>query len=443
MKIRPKLESISTHESLPLALLLLALSTMFIFGGDRGSFYKRDGSPHNGISARTIALAANLSPQHDFLLFESRDESSYTPYNRFPIGAYALIKLAISPFGDDLTAQLYVARTLMLLLSAAAAVLAYLALRRLTSMPWIALTATLLTFSSYYYLYYNDMVSIEVPSIFGIMLTFHGMCIFIQDGRFRQLLIKTCIALLLGWHVMSLLLPFVIFGLTRHLLIHRGDFSRIRSIAASTISSRYAILGGVAAAFCALLLVFNIGREYLALNGETPVTQLPTVVSYTQRLGINDYLLTLHGAAVAWDSFLLQQISRIGAAAIPYAILQRIVGIDSPPRDSVPLSVLAGALVLAASLLGLLLIRHRILVATLLLSGLSWILLVRTSTATHEFEALFHLGIALVFFSASLLLAHALLKRNIVTAGLAAPALAVFALSSFDMTGGGGGGKTI
>ena len=438
MKIRPKLESISTHESLPLALLLLALSTMFIFGGDRGSFYKRDGSPHNGISARTIALAANLSPQHDFLLFESRDESSYTPYNRFPIGAYALIKLAISPFGDDLTAQLYVARTLMLVFSAAAAVLAYLALRRLTSMPWIALTATLLTFSSYYYLYYNDMVSIEVPSIFGIMLTFHGMCIFIQDGRFRQLLIKTCIALLLGWHVMSLLLPFVIFGLTRHLLIHRGDFSRIRSIAASTISSRYSILGIVAAAFCALLLVFNIGREYLALNGETPVTQLPTVVSYTQRLGINDYLLTLHGAAVAWDSFLLQQISRIGAAAIPYAILQRLVGIDSPPRDSEPLSVLAGALVLAASLLGLLLIRHRILVATLLLSGLSWILLVRTSTATHEFEALFHLGIALVFFSASLLLAHTLLKRNIVIAGLAAPALAVFALSSFDMTGGGG-----
>ena len=441
MKIPSKVASISTYESLPLALLLLALSTMFIFGGDRGNLYKRDGSPHNGLTARTMALATNLSPQHDFLLFERRDESSYTPYNRFPIGVYALIKLAIAPFRDNLTAQLYVARTIMLVFSAATAVLAYLALRRLTSRPWIALTATLLTFSSYYYLYYNDMVAVELPSIFGIMLTFHGMCIFMQDGRFRQLLIKTCIALLLGWHVMSLLLPFVIFGLARHLIIHRGDLSRIRSIAASTISSRYAILGIAATAFCALLIVFNIGREYLALNGETPVTQLPSVVSYSQRLGIDDRLLTLHSAAVAWDSFLLQQISRIGAAAIPYAILQRLVGVDSPPRDSDPLAVLAGVLVLAASLLSLVLIRHRILVATLLLSGLSWILLVRTSTATHEFEALFHLGVPLVFFSASLLLAHTLLKRNIVIAGLAAPALAVFVLSSFDMAGGGGGVK--
>lgn len=436
MEIRSKIKSISTYESLPLALLLLALSTIFIFGGDRGNFYKRDGSPHNGITARTMSLAANLSPQHDFLLFERREESSYTHYNRFPIGAYALTKLAIAPFRDNLTAQLYMARTIMLVFSAAAAVLAYLALRRLTSMPWIALTATLLAFSSYYYLYYNDMVSVEVPSIFGIMLTFHGMCIFMQDGRFRQLLIKTCIALLLGWHVMSLLLPFIVFGLARHLLIHRGDLSRIRSIAASTISSRYSVLGIVAAAFCAMLLVFNIGREYLALNGETSVTQLPTVVSYSQRLGIDDRLLTLHSTAVSWDSFLLGQISRIGAAAIPYTILQ-LVGIDSPPRDSEPISVLAGALVLAASLLGLVLIRHRILVATLLLSGLSWILLVRTSTATHEFEALFHLGVVLVFFSASLLLAHTLLKRNIVIAwgggGLAAAALVVFMLSSFDM----------
>lgn len=437
MRIRDKVKSIATHQSLPLALLLLALSTMFVFGGDLGSLYTRDGSPHNGVSGRTMALAANLSPEHNFLLFEQRDESSYTPYNRFPIGPYALIKLAISPFPDDLTAQLYAARMLMLVFSAAAAVLAYLALRRLTSMPWIALTATLLSFSSYYYLYYNDMVSVEVPSIFGMMLTFHGMCIFIQDGRFRQLLIKTCIALLLGWHVMSLLLPFVVFGLASHVLIHRGGLSRIRSIAASTISSRYFVLGIVAAAFCALLLVFNLGREYLALNGETPVTQLPTVVSYSQRLGIDDRLLTLHAPLVAWDSFLLGQVSRIGASAIPYAVM-RFVGLDSSPHNAAPYSALAGALVLAVSLLGLVLIRHRILAATLLLSGSSWILVVRTSAATHEFEALFHLGIALVFFSASLLLARTLLKRDIVIAGLAPVAMAIFMLSIYDMTGGGG-----
>ena len=57
------------------------------------------------------------------------------------------------------------------------------------------------------------MVWNDVPSLCGVMLTFHGMVVFAQDGRFRQLLVKTCAALLLGWQVLALLLPIVILGL--------------------------------------------------------------------------------------------------------------------------------------------------------------------------------------------------------------------------------------
>ena len=216
---------------LPLTLLLLALSTVFVFGGDRGYFYR--GLSHNWISAHHLTVAANLSPEHGFQRFDGRsidEEGSvrYQPYNRFPIGGYAAMKAATLPFGGSLSAQLHAVRILILLFFAAAAVLAYLSLCRIASNRWIALTATLLAFSSYFLLYFSDMTATEgMIDLFGVMLTFHGIVVFVQEGRFRQLLVKACVALLLGWHVLAMLLPFVIFGLV-------SDLLRARSAAATS-----------------------------------------------------------------------------------------------------------------------------------------------------------------------------------------------------------------
>ena len=203
--------------SLPLALLLLALSTLFLFGDDRGLFYRP--GHHDWNSAKYLALAENLSPEHNFALFHSlkpdhdgNPETNYF-YHRFPIGGFALIQLAILPFGDDLSAKILVGRTLMLAFFSAAAVLAYLALSRIAGSRWIACAATGLAFSSYVCLYYSDMICTETAvDLFAVMLVFHALTIFVQEGRFRQLLAKTCIALLLGWHVYALLLPFIAFS---------------------------------------------------------------------------------------------------------------------------------------------------------------------------------------------------------------------------------------
>ena len=82
-----------------------------------------------------MTVALNLSPEHDFLGFyrlhlDEAGEPAYRPYNRFPVLGHALIKLATLPFPDDSSARLAAARWLMLAFFAAAATLAYLALRR-------------------------------------------------------------------------------------------------------------------------------------------------------------------------------------------------------------------------------------------------------------------------------------------------------------------------
>ena len=326
-----KLDSARVREWLPLVLLLVGLSSMFVFGGDRGHYYRP--GVHDGISSQSMALAANLSPEHNFLMFFWKTESSYEAYNRYPIGAYVLLKLGILPFGDDLSAQIWAGRLLTMLLTAAGALSAYLALRRLTGSGWIAAASVMATFSSYYFLYYNDFVSTEVMSVFGILLTFHGMVVFVQDGRFRQLLIKTCAGVLLGWHVMALVLPFVVIGAAAVMVgayssssAGAGFVERARLLGAAALSSRYVRYGAMAGIFCALVMAFNIVNEYFALGREVPLTRLPMVESYIARLGIDDRILSAHASTLAWGPYLRGQVSRVGGMSTPYFVDQRRKG---------------------------------------------------------------------------------------------------------------------
>ena len=124
-----------SRANLPLALLLVALGTLFLFGNDRGHFYRP--GHHDWLSSKYLVMAENLSPKHGFTMFhrllpgqDGNPELEFT-YHRFPIGGYALIKLAILPFGDDLSAKIHAGRILMLMFFAAAAVLAHLALSRI------------------------------------------------------------------------------------------------------------------------------------------------------------------------------------------------------------------------------------------------------------------------------------------------------------------------
>ena len=140
---------------LPLAALpLFMFAALTALGGDRGYFY-RDAGIHDSNTRKTLAIAENLSPEHDFRLATRiwRDEDGgfeYTLYNRFPASAYALVKLAIMPFGSDLAAKLFAARVLMLLMFCGAALFSYLAIVRIAGSRWVAFAATALAFSGFY-----------------------------------------------------------------------------------------------------------------------------------------------------------------------------------------------------------------------------------------------------------------------------------------------------
>lgn len=432
----------------PLALLALALSTVFVFGNDRGVFYRP--GHHDTISSEHLTIAENLAPKHGFSMFrrqilDADGDVAYEPYNRFPIGSYTLIKLATLPFGGDLWAKIYAARWLMLLVFSATAILAYLSLCRLTSNRWIALTATSLAYSSHFLLYYNDMISPDVGiGSLGVMLTFHGMVIFVQDGRFHQLLAKTCGALLLDWHVFALALPFVVLGLGSELWRARSSIlppltlDRAKRLTAILILSRWSMLGGAALLVGLSVLAFNFANEYRALNGETALTELPSFRSMMRRTGIDDHFISTSDS-YRWPNFLRTQTRHITQMTIPFAAIRPLAGDYSPPirtatiGAALPMSGLGVLIFGAALLLGLIFIRNKILTATLLLYGLCWAIPMRGSVGTHNFEAWIYIGVPLIFFAALLLWLHRTFKRERFIAGAAIAAVLVFAASSFQM----------
>ena len=430
--------------ALPLAMFVALLA----LGGDRGYFY-RYGGFHSPTSAQTLAIVENLSPARGFQLatrawLDEDGAARYVLYSRFPVGGYALLKLATLPFGDDLAAKLFAARLLALLMFCGAAALAHLAIARITGSRWIALAATLTAFSSFYALYYADSAHSEsAMDLFGAALTFHGMTVFVQEGRFRQLLLKTCAALLLGWHVYALLLPFIAIGFGGAAIallraaVSSGEKAKAARTALTALArSRWAALAAVSILFGASLLALNLANEYAYFGGERAFSELPTVKSALRRSGQTG--LYSENPAYQWDGFLNLQLYRVGSMSIPSAVSPAL-GYDLPRFSSSAPPFVPAALGLAAACAALAGIfafarGYRVLMATAVLFGFCWAIPMRANAydARHGYEALPYLWLALALFAAALIgarrLAGARLANRIAIAA-AAIAAPLFALS--------------
>ena len=254
---------------------------LLALGGDRGYFYRAEGD-HDWGTVKNLAVVANMSPEHNFLLTiralrDEYGEFRHVPYGRFPVGGCVFLKLARPPFGNDLAAKLMTARVLTPLMFRGAAARAFLAISRIAARRRVALSATLFAFSGFYALYYADHISNEsAMDMFGAGLAFHGMAVFVQEGRFRQLLIKTCAALFLGWRVYAPLLPFIVlgFGGKALALIRSARASKSNGLAKSArfaifslVRSRCAAFAAASIPFGSALLGFDFANEYAAVAG--------------------------------------------------------------------------------------------------------------------------------------------------------------------------------
>lgn len=396
----------------PLALLLAALAILFPLFNDAGPLHR----PYHELDHVTfnqLTVARNLSAEHRWLGFHGREidaggNVAYMAYNRFPPLGYGLIKLAMSTRPGDLAGQLQAARMLMVALYAGAAVLAYFSLLRIVGRRWLALAATLTAFGSYAALRAADMVATEgAVDLFGTMLAFHGIAVYhgrsdrpptpAASARFGQLAAKTCVALLLGWHVYALLAPFLGLGLAAALA--GRNWAELR---------RLLMLGCLALLFGLAVLAQNFAREYFALNGETALRELPSVRSMLRQAGAGSLFGT------NWPAFAVDQLHRIGLAMAPYAVTR--VDLQWPGW-----SLLGGLGLGAVASVAVVLVRRKdggsrsavLALAPLALIGCCWTMGVRGASVAYRsgfpppewdyadiyFESMFHVGVPMALLS--------------------------------------------
>ena len=354
----------------------------------------------------TLSVTTNLSPEHNFLLYQYRDENGYVPYSRFPVGNYAILKLATMPFRPDISQQIQSARVVMLLFFIGSGLLAYFAMNKIVKNRWICLTSTALAFSSYYILYYGDVISPEfMTNLLGVFLVIHGMITFVQDGKFRQLLIKTCIALFFGWHVYALLLPFIIIGIVRSILHWNQQKTKgwKQSLIHST-RNRFLILGMTALLFGGILLSFNIVNEYAAFAGERSFRNLPTIDSLIYRSGFSQEFNEEFNDELSLRYFMKEQIYRIGGMMVPFGIpgFTNRLGLSSEAVLGNH-GVIIGAVSLFLALLILIHARYKTILFPVVVMGFVWSFPLRNQTTFHDAEAIFYIGIPLIIISFPLL----------------------------------------
>lgn len=435
------------RRGLPLATLVFALSSVFWLGDVRGHLHGN--RVDMWVTGQQLARAQNLEfpsgLQFDQMNRNEDGSLRHALHNRFPIGGLALIKLAIAPFEGDLSAQLAAARTLMLAFFCGAALFAYAALCRLAGSRPIALAATLLAFASYYMLVYNDTVSTEISmDIFAVLLVFHAMVLFRgradagrrgSPGAFWWLLATVGVALLLGWHVFALLVPFAVLCLAgearaawrrRAPAASRRPFApRLGAVALAMLRSRIMLLAVLAVLFGASLLGCNLAVEHAHVAASAQehraedagigaaLARLPTWRSMLTRTGLRR---GIDGFVqrVRWDPFLKWQFHRVGVMVVPVAAagIGGLTVADELDWKHAGAPLLAGLGVAATAVCfgGLLLagtrpargaVPGRGMLGVLALSGFCWTIPMHENTVwtKHDFEACIYIGMTLVLFT--------------------------------------------
>ena len=336
----------------------------------------------------------------------------------------------------------------MLLLFVGTGVIAFWLLCRLFYNQWIALAATLLSLSSYYFLYYNDMISNEVAiDLFFVVTVSHSIALFLQESRFQQLVIKSCLSLLFGWHVYGLLIVFITLGMAREAFhgfknskdigCQNANFTRlltrVRGVAARVVTSRYMAMAAITVAWGTLVLIYNFVREYSALNStvSTPLTSLPSFQSMLGRIGLDTSLHSDKDLEMTMlPTFMRQQLGRIGVLSTPFSFGKILLRFGHEVQLWA-FSLYTG-IVVAVCMVGAVLVRHKMLITTLIFSGFGWALPMRYNAHAHDYEAIFYFGIPLIFFVICGRAYERLLPKHIWL--LVIVALATFAISAFQMS---------
>jgi len=391
--LKKRLEFLLSEKVLTLLLLFLALISIFLLQNHKTGF--EDGH-HGFLSSHGITLAKSIFSGSRLLMFTEKSiledgTISYDAYNRFPIFPFLIIGTALRAFEPNLAEQIYIARQIMNLFFVASIILSFLISYELLKNYFLSVSATLLVFSSYYMLYYNDMIFNDTPALFGFVLAlFLTIKSHVQKHRLRTIVLLSIVSISMGWQPYAVFISWFLSETFHLFATKKKPISRFRRM-----TSQPSFIGLVSAILWGLtILGLQLFNEWSFVGGS--FQEIPTIQKAFWRLGImSEQSYAQHESVLEWSNFLADQLWRTVRMIIPFAEIFQ-VNLGSTRR--LILLACVGGLIL---IVGLVTFRKKfnpIMVTTFLMSGLIWAIPMHHFVAFHDFQSLFFVGFSLLFF---------------------------------------------
>ena len=379
---------------LPLILLIIAGLCIFSTESRDGGF--NPGGLYSGVSVHGMTLSQNLlNKQHPLFMFMSKEikegKEVYTAYNRFPVFPFLLIGLITSPFNNNFDLQIYIARQLMNIFFFFSLIVVFKLVKDLTKNSYLALSVVSLTFSSYYLLYYNNMIFNDIPALLGFVLAIY--VVFKAEKtrlKLSHILFYSLFPVCLGWQPLSVYVLWLLLD-SFEFLFKKGVPFRKKIIniikRPSFMITAMSISGGI------IILGLQLLNEWSIVGGS--FLSLPSVNSALWRSGfISSAGHTQYQWAFNWPSFLFGVARSMTTMLLPFwPIFQIEPGLNA--SAFIVISLIVYTVIKYLKEKNSINKLHLIMV----LSGLFWAVPMRHFVALHEFQSIFYIGFAVSIFT--------------------------------------------
>jgi hypothetical protein len=404
-------------------LLFVALGLLLLIVNNNFSFQQ---GHHGFLSSHGITLANNLSFKEHFLMFDfisinENNTTVYSAYNRFPLTSFLATKIAMLFAMGNLKFEILFARYLMLGFFMGSMIFAYLSLKIVFQNKAVALTTVLLSFSSFYMLYYSDMIFNDIPTLFGMFLTLHGIVVYQTDHtRYKQLIIKSLIGILLGWQVYTLLLLYIIYLFISFFVKGTQKNHLIKSYIINPF-----LLGLATLILGVFILGFQLWNE--SKMTKKPLSEISTISSMKKRTGADSEFTKRYKHILTPTNVISVQFDRVKNMLTPHSFTSKT-----------KLEQWTYVIFLLILFMLILLFMRKELplgfsgLTVFALSGLLWGFGMKGFTMFHDFQSIYYIGIPLLTYGTILYAIAKKLHSDIVLI-LLAFTLFIFAYSTITI----------
>lgn len=312
------------------------LILFFLFIQSEGPGFFTDTSAHGMAIARSIEYKTPFFVYYGKYI-DKEGKINYEVYNRFSPVSFFLIKF-ISGFSTSFSQQIYAARQLMNFFHASSLFVGYLIASRVLNNRVLGAGAAFLTFSTFYSVYYKDMIFNDVPQLFFCLLIIY---LIISNASTRTLVIVSFLSALTGWQFFSILTAWLVLDFI--IIINGRKTLSFDLFINSFLKGKSVILFLFSVLICIAIIFFMLINESFYMNQDLRDTG--SYKSIISRVGLSRDKVSLepyHSTRTNWEFHLRLQIFRFMMSFYPFYIVRtsepcshildylRSLGIHSP-----------------------------------------------------------------------------------------------------------------